>query len=43
MTNEEIVTTLQAHPELISQVLEILTRNKQKPNPAGYEEGVFSK
>lgn len=43
MTNEEIVTTLQAHPELISQVLEILTRNKQKPNPAGYEEGAVNK
>ena len=43
MTNEEILTTLQAHPELIPQVMEILTHNEQKPYPAGYEKGAVNK
>ena len=35
MTDEEFLKALREHPELIPQVMQILTQGKQKPHPAG--------
>lgn len=34
MTNDEIITILRKHPELIPKVLEILTEHKKDDAPA---------
>lgn len=35
MIDEEFLKALREHPELIPQVMQILTQGKQKPHPAG--------
>ena len=35
MTDEEFLKALREHPELIPQVMQILTQGKQEPHPAG--------
>lgn len=35
MTDEEFLKALREHPELIPQVMQILTQGNQKPHPAG--------
>lgn len=35
MTDEELLKALREHPELIPQVMQILTQGKQEVHPAG--------